>query len=180
MKKKFTVALLGGLLTLLAFTSCGQTGVTSNSSVNQGSDVPIICVVTFKTEKADIKKEVNKGNPLTDIPQLPTQEGYTYAWSVDDFSCITQNLTVTLVKSANVYTITYDLEGLNNITIGATTQSVAYDSRFTLEMPVRDCYEFNGWIDENGNPFTDGVYQTAKDVTLKAVWVEDNNWSGRA
>ncbi len=179
MKKKFLAAVLGGLLMLLPFASCGTVGEPASDS--NGDDVPIICIVTFKTEDGDVKKEVSKGEALTDVPLLPSETGYTYAWSVTDFSCIESNMTVTMTKTANEYTITYDLEGLDDeITISKISQTVEFDEAFTLETPTRDCYNFEGWVDEDGNLVESGVYNYTKDLTLKAVWTEDGKWSERA
>ena len=60
--------------------------------------------------------------------------------------------------------------------IGATTQKVTYGQPFTLEKPTREFHTFEYWVDENGQKFTDGVYNLTEDITLKGVWKPA--WSG--
>ncbi|MCM1367952.1 MAG: hypothetical protein NC184_03980 [Roseburia sp.] len=61
--------------------------------------------VTFKTEVADdIVKYVFDGYALADIPAVPEKEGQTSAaWSVTDFSSITQDLEVNAVYDMRKY-----------------------------------------------------------------------------
>ena len=185
MKKRFILSIFTCLLSMILLVGCNVTvkDSTPESSVPDSSpeDVPVIYVVTFQTEDGNVTREVEEGNALTDIPELPTEAGYTYSWSVSDFSCITSNMTITLIKDANVYTITYDLEGLTGVEIANLSQQVTYGENFTLETPTRDCYVFVGWVDSEGNAVTaDHEYNFAGDLTLKAVWAEDGNWSERA
>lgn len=158
-----------------AFAACG--GVNDDAPED---DASVICVVTFVFEDGTrIYKDVVKGNDLTDIPALPEQTGYTYSWSVTDFSAVTENITVTTVKTPNSYVITYDLEGAD-VTIESDRQTAVFDSRVELYTPKRDTYNFKGWVDEDGQPFSSGVFRSDKNITLKAVWEDDNAWSGRA
>ena len=180
MKKRFLLSIFTCLLTMILLVGCKNIDVQSSSD-SSSDDVAIIYVVTFQTNDGVIEKEVEEGKALTDIPELPTEAGYTYRWSVSDFSNITSNLTVTLIKDANVYTITYDLEGLTGVEIANHSQQVTFGESFTLETPTRDCYVFVGWVDSEGNAVTaDHEYNFAADLTLKAVWAEDGNWSERA
>ncbi|MBR3863927.1 MAG: InlB B-repeat-containing protein [Clostridia bacterium] len=180
MKKRFLLSIFTCLLTVILLVGCRNIDIQSSSD-SSSDDVAIIYVVTFQTNDGVIEKEVEEGQALTDIPELPTEAGYTYRWSVSDFSNITSNLTVTLIKDANVYTITYDLEGLTDVEIANLSQQVTYGESFTLETPTRDCYVFVGWVDSEGNAVTaDHEYNFAGDLTLKAVWAEDGNWSDRA
>lgn len=177
MKKSFLLTIFTCLLAMLLVVGC-ESNQTSESQPT--SDLPIVYVVTFQTEDGEITREVVEGQALTDIPELPTEAGYTYSWSVSDFSNVTSNMTVTLNKVANVYTITYDLEGLEDVEIAQLSQEVTFGKTFTLEQPTRECYEFLGWVDADGNTVVDGEYNVADNLTLKAVWTEDGNWSERA
>ena len=116
MKKRFLLSIFTCLLTMILLVGCNFNSIDSDSDAESTpDDVPVIYVVTFQTEDGEITREVAEGQALTDIPELPTEAGYTYSWSVSDFSNITSNLTVTLNKDANVYTVTYDLEGLEDV-----------------------------------------------------------------
>jgi hypothetical protein len=177
--KKIMTALM--CVCLFCFSLVGCTNGNGNS--NSGADVPIVYVVTFETQDGIIRKEVEDGKALADIPALPTEIGYTFSWSVSDFSCITKDMMVRLIKTANEYFISYDLEGLkgnDGKELLIESQKVAFGSFVTLAQPSRDCYEFMGWVDEDGNPFADGLFKLGRSVTLKAIWEEDNHWSGRA
>lgn len=178
MKKRFLLSIFTCLLTMILLVGCTPLPTSSNSSSED--DAPIIYVVTFQTENGEITKEVEEGQPLTDIPELPSEAGYTYSWSVSDFSNVTSNMTVALIKTANEYTITYDLEGLEDVEIANLSQKVSFGDNFTLEQPTRDCYIFIGWVDVNGNTVVSGQYSVADNMTLKAVWAEDGKWSDRA
>ena len=178
MKKRFLLSIFTCLLTMILLVGCSNLDIQSSS--DSSSDVAIIYIVTFQTEDGVIEREVEEGQALTDIPELPTEAGYTYSWSVSDFSNITSNMTVTLNKEANVYTITYDLEGLEDVEIAKLSQEVIFGTSFTLEQPSRDCYVVLGWVDAEGNAVEEGVYSIAGNITLKAVWAEDGNWSERA
>ena len=171
--KKIVIALICIFMCLCCF-AC-----SSNDNDNQ-ANVPIVYVITFETQDGIIRKEVENGKSLEEIPTLPIEKGYTYSWSIADFSCIIKDLTVTLIRTPNEYTINYDLEGLKDVTISSISQKVTFGSFFVLEEPLRPCYEFKGWVDEQGNGFSDGKYNLDKSVTLKALWEEDDNWSGRA
>ncbi len=170
--KKLLLTLLALLIAVAPLTACSK-----QPTGNQ--DPPIICVVTFQAEgKNDVVKEIEYGKALTDIPALSNIAGYTCTWSVTDFSCVIEDMLVTEIKTANQYTITYDLEEIEGVIISKTSQSVVFNSSFDLEIPTRPAYVFNGWKDQNGTIFSDdGVYDIADDVVLTAIWADDQNWS---
>ncbi len=179
MKKKILAAVLGCLLALFPFAACdsgNNGGGTNQPPVYE--DAPIICTVKFEMPDGSVLyKNVEKGKALTEIPPLPQSDevGIVYAWSVADFSCITTNIRVSLIKVASSYTITYDLENIADITLEATTQTVEYGKAYVLYTPSRVNYLFMGWVDEEGNPFESGNYSLTRNITLKAVWEEDHS-----
>lgn len=72
---------------------------------------------------------------------------------------------------AITYTVTYDA--------GIGTSSVAsaqatYDSYFTLATAERVGYTFDGWY-YNGSEYSDGIWKTAKSITLTAKWVANTD-----
>ena len=182
MLKKLLLSIFACLLAFAMCASCfdGESTSESTSESAPDSDLPIVYVITFETEDGEITKEVLEGEDLTDIPELPTEAGFTFSWSVTDFTNVSDNMTVTLVKTANNYTITYNLEGLEDVEIENLTTQVTYGETFTLEEPTRDCYVFEGWYDADGNKVESGVYNVADNITLTAVWSEDGSWSERA
>lgn len=180
MLKKLLLSIFACLLSMTMVVGCLTVSSEPSSESESNSDLPIVYVITFETKDGDVVKEVLEGEDLTDIPALPAEDGYTYSWSVSDFTNVSSNMTVTLVKTPNVYTITYDLQGLEDVKIDKLTQQVTFGKAFTLEQPTRDCYVFVCWVDAQGNEIEAGEYNVAGDLTLTAVWAEDGNWSDRA
>ena len=101
--------------------SSSSGGLSSDNSDNSsdlgGNDSAQkqIYTITFKQEGVeDIVKTVEEGASLTDIP-VPNQiVGYEVEWNVTDFSNVTQNATVTIVKIAKKYKISYTLGSREN------------------------------------------------------------------
>lgn len=179
MKKNFLAIALCFLLAIFPFSACDAGNNGGNNGGDSTSDAPILCTVKFEMPDGTfIVKNVYYGESLTDIPAVPVlnEEGSIYAWSVVDFSSITSNITVTLIKVALTYTITYDTEEISDVFIEKTSQSVEYGKPYSLLTPSRVGYKFMGWEDADGNPFTSGTaYAVQGDVTLKAVWEEDHS-----
>ena len=50
------------------------------------------------------------------------------------------------------------------------SQEVEYDADFTLPTPTRPGYVFSGWLDADGNEFTEGTWDGTEDITLTASW----------
>ena len=130
---------------------------------------------------ADASTWVYVNNDLTNVPnpQEVAKTGYTVdtKWYADsectteaNFENITASMTVYAKVTANTYTITY---AANGGTVASETQDVVYDSEVTLAVPTRANYTFNNWTDASGKVVTDGVWQTANNVTLTANWTEN-------
>ena len=119
-------------------------------------------------------KTIEKGASLTeeDIPAFPLDTGYEYSWSEDDFTNITEDMTVTLNVTAKTFTITYDPNG-GTITSGEATQSVIYGTLNELKYPKAEKpgFDCTGWEYKDGT-LPSGNWNIASDVTLYAVWVE--------
>ena len=110
--------------------------------------------------------------------QSPTRRGYDFkGWStsqdgngVINFKInkgTTGNLVFYAQWEAKKYTITYDVNGgdpLDN-----NSQEVTFGNSYTLSIPTRLGYQFDGWY--NGNTkVDDGVWSMDNDVSLKAHW----------
>ena len=147
-----------------------------------------VYTVTFSLEgQADIVKEVESGEALTDIPTPVGKDGYDVAWNTTNFSKITGDLTVTAVLTPKTYVITYTynplLDNAYEVTLEKTTQSVVYNTQFTLATATASNAEktliFQGWVDEETNePVVAGTYDFTRDITLVAQFgVADVEWS---
>ena len=82
-----------------------------------------------------------------------------------------KNVTLTAKWVANIYKVTYDLDG------GEWTEATnefPYEYKATVEVvktvPTREGYKFSGWRSEEVTIENDAFTMPAKDVVLKAVW----------
>ena len=67
------------------------------------------------------------------------------------------------------FTITYDVKGGN--ALAETTQAVRYGEEYTLAVPTRDNYEFQGWFIEGTNTkLNEGTWTYETDVDVYAKW----------
>ena len=105
---------------------------------------------------------------MTNVPTPAAKTGYTVTWSVTDFSCITENMEVAAVETANTYTITYDAgEG----TASVQTQKVTYDKApGSFATATREGYNFVCWKYEGKAVQATEIWKIADDVTLVAEW----------
>lgn len=129
--------------------------------------------VTFvQAGQENVVKQVKGGQTLTDIPTPKDRTGYTVVWEEKDLTNVKANITVNAVETANTYTITYvPGEG----TLASTTQTVTYDSQYTLATPVcaDETVKFANWKKDDGTAVAiSGVWKIASNITLTAVYAE--------
>ena len=120
-----------------------------------------------------------KYNEEVEVKADPTKEGYTFAgWTSAEvkvvngkFTMPAKNVTLTAQWEANIYKVTYDLDG------GEWTEATnefPYEYKATVEVvktvPTREGYKFSGWRSEEVTIENDAFTMPAKDVVLKAVW----------
>ena len=111
----------------------------------------------------------------------PEKEGYTFlGWQDIDGKPVTNigsdelgDKTLSAVWEANVYDITYELDGGTNdgTNPDSYTYGVGVDS---FKDPVKEGYTFLGWIDEDGNPITNIGPKELGAKTLIATWKVNN------
>ena len=180
--KKRVVLLVTALCGLMAFSSCsfltppGGQNSSDVGTIPPNSSQAARYTVTFKQDgQADIVREVNAGEAVTDVPTPAGKVGYTVTWDGDgDLTNVTEDLIVTAVATANKYQITYDVNGGDALT--ANTQEVTFDAVTTLVTPTYDGYTFTGWVYEKDGATLPVVSETAwkiaEDVTLVAQWTK--------
>lgn len=140
--------------------------------------------ITFKCDGyADVVRTVKHGDVFSDLPNVPTIEGYSVAWQTYDFTKpITQNITINAVKTPNEYIISFNL-GMRTATIASSTMEVLYGEEYNLLKPTCSGYKFVGWKIEGTNTSfaQNGVYTQLTGLTLVAEWEIDetssDNWS---
>ncbi|MBO5481253.1 MAG: InlB B-repeat-containing protein, partial [Clostridia bacterium] len=104
---------------------------------------------------------------------IPTITGYKFNdWNYTP-KVLWDDLELYVDKTANSYTVTYDVNDGDELT--TTEKTVTYDSEYTLTKPTKTGYTFLGWYygdtqltGENGNSLT--VWNYAKNLTVKAKW----------
>ncbi len=117
----------------------------------------------------------------------PEKDGYTFIGWLSEDGSVKKTVTVECAEGRDCvlaalwetvdYTITYDLNG-GRMEKGSGENLTYYtveSAPFTLINPVRDRYEFAGWVlSENDVPETEYTFNpsVAADCTLKAEWVE--------
>lgn len=91
----------------------------------------------------------------------------------------TDDVSLTSEWEANSYTVTLNANGGS---VSQATQTVTYDSVYTLPVPTKEGYEFIGWYtsaDKSGVKRTDkngssiSKWNNASDSTLYAIWTKD-------
>lgn len=126
--------------------------------------------ITFKQDgQQDIVKEVLEGESLTDIPTPAPKTGYIVTWDVEDFTNITEDMTVNAVETVKTFTIHYDVNG--GQAISETTQ-ITYGEVFNLKTTVKEGYIFDGY-EYDGQKITSPVWffdSEDLDVTVKFLW----------
>ena len=107
----------------------------------------------------------------------PVKTGYTFlGWTGTDLSEPTLDVTIpagsyghrkyTANWQVNEYTFTLDANGG---TVSETTFAAPFNSKYTLPVPQRDHYFFEGWY-EGETQYVDGTWLKDADVTLVAKW----------
>ena len=130
--------------------------------------------VTFKDSDGTlIDEQIVEYGASAKEPTQPTKVGYDFvSWDVD-FSNITENLIVTAQFSIKTFTVTFkDWDG----TIIAKQDDVAYGGNATLpENPVRDGFEFTGWVGIYENVMADETVTASYTEIGKAVYTALDN-----
>ena len=120
-----------------------------------------------------------KYNEEVEVKADPTKTGYTFAgWTSAEvevvngkFTMPAKNVTLKAKWEANIYRVTYDLDGGEWTEM---TNEFPYEYKATVEViktvPTREGYKFSGWRSEEVTIENDAFTMPAKDVVLKAVW----------
>ncbi|MDD4316566.1 MAG: leucine-rich repeat protein, partial [Clostridia bacterium] len=132
---------------------------------------PIDITVVFRTEGGDIERRLKFGASITDIPPVPTRDGYDGIWDVVDFGKVEQtDLIVQPVYTPIVYVITF-------VTGGEPLEemSVSFGSELSLPGGVKTGNSFHGWYTgETLSQLFSQQTMPARDLTLWAKFLPNN------
>ncbi|MBR3942981.1 MAG: InlB B-repeat-containing protein [Clostridia bacterium] len=138
---------------------------------------PNAYAVTFKVDGATYATiVVEHGDAIgVQMPSDPTKTGHTFVgWEdqngnpVTDATVVTESLTVTAVFDANDYTLTFDPDNGDSVTIISITYGQTIGAMMPLD-PTKTGYTFLGWKDGDGNPVTDATVVTGQ-LDIVAIW----------
>lgn len=169
LKKIATLGLL--LASCLTVTSCSSSlkisDKTNETESNNDSNIKnenTYTITFYLNDDVYETKTVTKGSTLTDIPSVPTVEGYSIVWDVTDFSTITSDYSVHAVLTENTYTITYYLNDEQY-----QTQNYKYNAEIIApEVSTEEGYIFSGW---KNLPIT----MTSSDISVYGYTVAKSN-----
>ncbi|MGN1052485.1 MAG: hypothetical protein ACI4SH_03745, partial [Candidatus Scatosoma sp.] len=119
-----------------------------------------------------------------ELPAVPEIPGYDVAWNKtkEDLVNLTEDVTVSLVKTPKKYTLTLDVSTMQGATIETTTVEVTYNELPVIPTPVLPAasdYAFAGWkIKGTDTWFSKDVpYTYTEGKTLVAQWKESGEWT---
>lgn len=180
--KKVICFLLAALLvvtSVAAFTGCGSTQ-------------EVTCKVTFDMDGTcpNVVIEVKKGEGIAkkDVPEPPQKEGYTVKWDREDFSNITENVTVrpvyTPVEKQKVK-VNFMMESGNTAVWANWVESMTFVIGEEYSLPVLNAlpkharnYEFTGWKYEGKNVALKGTFNDSfagREITFVLDYVYYTN-----
>lgn len=138
------VSMLLVLVMSVALISCGGNG-DANTDSNQ--NLKNKCTVTFvQADGTEEKVTVDIGKTAT-APELKQIEGYTVAWDVTDLTYLSEDITVTAIKTPIEYGIKYELDGGTNDDGNVSTFTIE-SSTVVLNNPSKTGYNFLGWYSD--------------------------------
>lgn len=161
MKKSIKLLVLVSMLLVLvmsvALISCGGNGDTNTDS-NQ--NLKNKCTVTFKQADGTEEKVIVDIGKTATAPELKQIEGYTVAWDVTDLTYLSEDITVTAIKTPIEYGINYVLDGGTNDDGNVSTFTIE-SSTIVLNNPSKTGYNFLGW-------YSDAEFKTKVEEIPKA------------
>lgn len=145
-----------------------------------GDPAPAVFTVTFDPGNGDAPTvvEVTEGDQVTE-PAAPTREGYEFQgwvtgaddpWDFTDPVSETMTLTALWeeIPEPVMFTVTFDPGNGDDVMTVEVTEG---DPVAAPADPVRDGYEFQGWVAEGGDVW-DFTVPVTGDLTLTASWEE--------
>ncbi len=145
---------------------------TDDTTQNLGELVKLHLVQFLDKEGRVISSQLVRNQEAAVSPEPAVYEGYLFSGWSEEFSQITSNLVVSPLYTPNVYNLSFDTQGGNNI----EGLSFTYKETINLPIPTKLGYNFLGWfkgIDPNSSQvFSDT--ELTEDLILYARWQKTN------
>ena len=156
---------------MLALT--GMWTMTENVNVTaKWTDVRAIYTISFVQAGQETKTfEVKEGESFTEIPTPVAKTGYTVEWDTEDFTNITENMTVTAIEKAKTYTITLNANGGD---VTQTTITLIYGQAYELPAPTHSSDVFVSWTYNGEKIASQGTWLmdlAESALTFSAEWI---------
>ena len=119
---------------------------------------------------------VKEGESFTEIPTPTAKIGYTVVWNKNEFTNVTENITVMAIETAKTYTIILNANGGN---VSQTTFTVTYGQAYEFEKPIHKEKAFISWEYNGEKVALSGVWDIdieSGEGELLAEW-GDSIWS---
>ena len=131
-------------------------------------------LVTTEIDDSNVTRQYIEENDKINEPQQPNVNGYTFSnWEINGTIAtfpytVIGNTTVKAKLVANQYTVAFDVNGGEPLT--SSELVVTYNEYYSLEIPTREGYTFDGWYDNDTllNNYDKWIYLQNK--SLKAKW----------
>ena len=136
--------------------------------------------INYYNDTELLKTETAYTGSVYTINYTPNIKGYTFRqWNTMEGTKVATTFEIWggqsfyAGKTANTYTVTYDVNGGDPLS--QSTKTVTYDAFYTLSVPKRTGYSFTGWT-LSGTKLTDANggslarWKEAGDRTLRAAW----------
>lgn len=155
------------LITVLAasymFVACNGTEKVRVSFVQEGYETIVI--------------EIDKGGMIksNEIPKPVkiNKYGYEVKWDKSNFRNITEDMVVNAVVVPKKYVVTFDPAGGQLLDDdGKTIEFIefTFDAPYSLPVPLKDDYEFKGWLIGSELFIKTEVWTITDNITMTAKW----------
>ena len=143
----------------------------------QWTDTREIYTISFVQAGQETKTfSVKEGESFTEIPTPTAKIGYTVVWNKNEFTNVTENITVMAIETAKTYTIILNANGGN---VSQTTFTVTYGQAYEFEKPIHKENAFSSWKYNGEKVALSGVWDIdieSGEGELLAEW-GDSIWS---